>query len=327
MAAPMPRTESPIPQPVLHEAAEWLLRLREGNLDARERNAWQQWLTTSDVHVRAWQRAERLASLLDEVPPAVGAAPLHKARRDVQGRRAVLSALVGVMLGAPLARLAWQREPWQYMQADLVTAIGEQRQSRLVDGSALWLNTDTRVALGFDEQQRQLRLLRGELLVNTAVDPQLPARPFVVQLAHARLLALGTRFAVRLWDDHARVAVEEGQVQILPANPALLPQVVAAGQQVLFDAAGLGPVHALQRNALAWAQGTLEADATPLGDLLVELARYRPGIVRCDPLIAGLPVSGLFQLDDTDTALALLQAGFPVRVRYRSRLWVMVEPA
>ena len=327
MREPLARTDTPIPAPVLHEAAEWLLRFREGDLDAKERAAWQRWLSSNDMHARAWQRAERLTGLLDDVPGAVGSAPLRQARRTLQGRRAALAAIVGMMLGAPLARLAWQREPWQHLVADASTAIGERRALRLEDGSELQLNTDTRITVNFNEQLRQVQLLRGELLLQTAADDRLPARPLLLQLRNAHLIALGARFAVRMWDDHARVAVEQGAVRIRLGDRGDVTQVVSAGQQVIFNAAGIGPVTALQRNSLAWVQGVLHAEAMSLGELLGELARYRNGVVRCDPDIAGLLVSGVFQLDDTDTVLALLQAGFPLRVRYRSRLWVMVGSA
>lgn len=327
MREPLAMTDTPIPAPVLHEAAEWLLRFREGDLDAKERAAWQRWLSSNDMHARAWQRAERLTGLLDDVPGTVGSAPLLQARRTLQGRRAALAAIVGMMLGAPLARLAWQREPWQHLVADSSTAIGERSALRLEDGSELLLNTDTRIAVTFNEQQRQVQLLRGELLLQTAADDRLPARPLLLQLRNAQLLAMGARFAVRMWDDHARVAVEQGVVRIRLGDRGDVTQVVSAGQQVIFNAAGIGPVTALQRNSLAWVQGVLHAEAMPLGELLGELARYRNGVVRCDPDIANLLVSGVFQLDDTDTVLALLQAGFPLRVRYRSRLWVMVDPA
>ncbi|MGE8226975.1 MAG: FecR domain-containing protein [Stenotrophomonas sp.] len=322
-----PRADTPIPAPVLREAAEWLLRFREGELDARERAAWQRWLASNDTHARAWHRAERLAGLLDDVPGAVGSAPLRQARRSLQGRRAALAAIMGMMVGAPLARLAWQREPWQQLVADTSTAIGERRALRLEDGSELLLNTDTRIALGFNEQLRQVQLLRGELLLQEAADDRSPARPLLVQLRNAHLLAVGARFAVRMWDDHVRVAVEQGAVRIRLGDRSDATQVVSAGQQAVFNAVGIGPVTALQRNSLAWVQGVLNAEAMPLGELLSELARYRPGVVRCDPEVARMPVSGVFQLDDTDTVLALLQAGFPLRVRYLSRLWVMVDPA
>ena len=57
-----------------------------------------------------------------------------------------------------------------------------------------------------------------------------------------------------------------------------------------------------------------------------ELARYRPGLLRCDPAVAALPVSGAFQLADTDAALTALAASLPVRIELRTRWWVSIGP-
>ncbi|HIQ52834.1 MAG TPA: hypothetical protein EYH51_06170 [Pseudomonas pachastrellae] len=73
-----------------------------------------------------------------------------------------------------------------------------------------------------------------------------------------------------------------------------------------------------------WADGLLVADRLPLGRFLAELGRYRTGLVRCDEHIASLPVSGAFQLNNTDQVLASLAYSLPVKVVYRTRYWVSV---
>ena len=66
------------------------------------------------------------------------------------------------------------------------------------------------------------------------------------------------------------------------------------------------------------------ADNLPLGQLIEEFSRYRPGHLGCDPAIAGLPVMGSFPLKDTDQALHLLEAALPVRVEKAMAWWVNV---
>ena len=58
-----------------------------------------------------------------------------------------------------------------------------------------------------------------------------------------------------------------------------------------------------------------------------ELARYRAGIVRCDPDVADLRISGAFQLNNTDSVLQALPALLPVQVTYRTSYWVTLGPA
>lgn len=69
------------------------------------------------------------------------------------------------------------------------------------------------------------------------------------------------------------------------------------------------------------------ADELRLDAFVAELERYRPGLLRCDPAVAGLRVSGVFPLDDTDRILAMLPSVLPVRVRQRSRYWVSIQAA
>ncbi|MNC51035.1 fec operon regulator FecR [compost metagenome] len=63
-----------------------------------------------------------------------------------------------------------------------------------------------------------------------------------------------------------------------------------------------------------------------LADLLDELGRYRPGMVRCHDAVADLAVSGSFSLRDTDASLGLLQSTLPIKVSSLTRYWVTVEP-
>lgn len=56
------------------------------------------------------------------------------------------------------------------------------------------------------------------------------------------------------------------------------------------------------------------------------LGRYRPGLLGCDPSVAGLRLSGAYPLDDTDRALAAIARAVPVEVVSRTRYWVRLVP-
>ena len=87
----------------------------------------------------------------------------------------------------------------------------------------------------------------------------------------------------------------------------------------------VGAVRRTDASVGAWQQGSIIAINRPLGELLAELSRYRPGVVRCDPAIAQLKVSGAFPIDDTDRALAALESGFSLRIERYTRYWVRVS--
>ncbi|MCF4993071.1 iron dicitrate transport regulator FecR, partial [Pseudomonas gessardii] len=122
------------------------------------------------------------------------------------------------------------------------------------------------------------------------------------------------------------ITVLRGLVEVSsPRHPA--PVSVAAGWQTQVDRQGVGaprPTDGLL--AQAWLRGILPAERMRLDVLLAELSRYRAGILRCSEQVAALRVTGSFQLDDTDAALALVAHALPVRIERRTRYWVTVVP-
>lgn len=300
-------------------AARWCACFRSGVATDAERAQWNEWLMADPVHQQAWQRMTAIGDQMGSVPGALASPVLRGADRS---RRQVLRGFAVLASAGSLGWLGWRSESRQNLSADLRTAVGERREWHLADGSSLLLNTDTSVNLRFDGRQRLLHLLRGEVLVTTAADPA--QRPFTVSTRHGEVLALGTRFIVRSRDEGGEVAVLEKAVEVSAAGGG--PKVrVEAGQSINFTAAALGTVRYNDASTGAWQQGSIIAINRPLAGLLAELSRYRTGVLRCDPRVAQLKVSGAFPIDDTDRALAALESGFSLRVTRLSRYWVNVS--
>jgi transmembrane sensor len=55
------------------------------------------------------------------------------------------------------------------------------------------------------------------------------------------------------------------------------------------------------------------------------LERYRPGVLRWDPSLETLRVTGSFRLDDTDRILNLLAQTLGLEVQARTRYWVTLR--
>ena len=315
---------APVSRAALREAAQWLVRLNSGQARPDDWQALAAWRTQDAAHEAAWQRAERLSRTFGAVPAGLGLPVLARAERTAVNRRAALRVLALVGTVAPAAYLGWRHAPWQQWAAEHRTATGERRSVTLADGSEVLLNTASALDVAFDANERLLRLRAGEVLVTTATDTA--ARAFRVETPGGWLRALGTRFAVRLVnEDTVHLAVTEGAVEVTPRHGA--QRVVQAGEQCRFTAAGVQAPVALGEQALAWTQGVLYADGMRLDDFAAELARYRPGVVRCDPAVAGLRISGAFQLADTEYVLAMLRETLPVQVVMRTRYWVTLVPA
>ncbi|EHK64149.1 FecR domain-containing protein [Achromobacter arsenitoxydans] len=317
----MSAASAPIDPKIAGEAADWLVRLHSGRFSEADRLACERWRQRSAEHDRAWTRAQAVLAKLGGLPPGLGRATVDAAAP----RRAALRVLAGLIVATPAGWLAWRAAPLQWT-ADYATRSGERRRIELPDGSLLVLNTASAVDLDYDGSQRQVRLREGEILLRSAHAEPPDPRPLVVHTAEGSAQALGTYFAVRQMRDSSRVAVIEGRVRVQP-RAALSGVVLDAGQSVDFSAAQTQAPAASPHPPQAWLDGVLYADNQRLADFLQELARYRPGLLRCDPQVADLRISGGFQADDTDAALLAVSRSLPVRVVYRTRYWVSVVPA
>ncbi|MGE8400287.1 MAG: FecR domain-containing protein [Delftia tsuruhatensis] len=325
--------ETPLQARVLDEAAEWLMRLHDSGATDADRAACERWRQADPQHALAWERAERLLGKLGGLPAALAMPALDRPRSHRAQRRAAVARLAALLAVAPAGWLAWQawyaadQRGWG---ADLRTATGERRTEHLADGSRLLLDTASAVDIRFDGALRLLTLRQGAISIETAADTATPHRPFVVDTAHGRLRALGTRFTVRQEGERAdggpvRLAVTEGAVEVTlrgAASPAL---VVQAGQQTVLRAGEVTSPQPLQPEATAWTHGMLMADAMPLAAFCAELSRYRPGLLQCAPEVRALRVSGSFPLGDTDRTLTMLASTYPVDVQTRMRgYWITV---
>ncbi|MDE1167818.1 MAG: FecR domain-containing protein [Pseudomonas sp.] len=299
---------------VARAAARWLALMESGEACESDHARLQQWRSSHDRHEAAWQTAQGLRQRFSSLPTALAMATLD--RPDV-GRRGVLKGVLGCAVLVPATWLLSRQLPLDAWRADLHTATGERRQVPLADGSSLQLNTDS--AANVDLAMGQVTLVRGEMAL------KVPGRePLTIQAPYGRINVSQGEVCVRLTGHDCQVSVVSGVVQLQPLiGPAL---ALREGQQVSLQAAGAGPVSAFDALLPGWRDGVLMAQNQPLGDFLRELGRYRPGLLRWEPALEALRVTGSFRLDDTDRVLALLAASLPLAVQSRTRYWVTLVP-
>lgn len=313
-------------------AADWLTVLMSGEVGAEEQQQWTAWRQAHADHEAAWQHIEAVTGRMKALGPrpAYTALTAYGAGQSASAARRRATRLLlwgGLATGAGL--LASRSATWQAQVADYRSATGEQRRLVLDDGTQLLLNTGSALNLRFDATERRLMLLAGEIMVTTAhalgtaADP----RPLLVETAQGSIRSLGTRFTVRQHADHTEVAVLESAVEIRCRDGAGSTRLLRAGEQTRFSRSAIDAPRAADAQTQAWTRGQLQADEQRLDDFLAELGRYRTGLLRVDPQVAGLRLSGVFPLGDTDRILSTLPSVLPVQVRTRSRYWVTVLPA
>jgi len=298
---------------IARAAAQWLALLESGAATERDHVALQHWRDSHPQHEQTWQKAQSLRQRFSELPQALAMASLD---RPQPGRRVLLKRALGVAALLPTAWLISRQLPIEVWRADLHTATGERKRLSLADGASLQLNTAT--AVDVDLAQRRITLVEGELALNVP-----GAAALTVDTGYGQLRVSQAEVCVRQLTAGCRVSVLKGAVQVrdLSGRLATLP----GGQQAPLNAGGLGawaPFDVLQ---LGWRDGVLTAQNQALGDFLRELARYRPGVLRWDPSLETLRVTGSFRLDDTDRVLNLLASTLGLEVQARTRYWVTLR--
>lgn len=210
------------------------------------------------------------------------------------------------------------------------TPVGQIASVPLRDGSDITLDTASAVHVDLTPEERRIDLLRGEAFFAVAKDPH---RPFVVRVGSMRVIAVGTRFAVRRDGDDLRVIVTQGTVQIESAGHAL--QISGNGSQDIADAGRRGFARltagafarATDRDvvvqeksiseaeeALSWRVGYLTFHETTLGEAVAEFNRYNTHKITIeDGKVAAIRISGRFRARNYEAFVRLVQEGYGLR--------------
>ncbi|WP_110969980.1 FecR family protein [Pseudomonas huaxiensis] len=260
----------------------------------------------------------------EQIPDADPLAPFEQALRNrVPSREALLAeakaqtarqrrrkqTLGGGLSLLLLAGGLWLLDPALYSD-DLRTPVGTRDSLQLADGSAIRLNSATHLRIEHRLRSRQFELLEGEATFTVVHGPQ----PFIVRSQGLAVRDIGTVFNVRSDSRGVAVAVIEGEVEVSAKGAA--PRRVHGGQQWLASAAQAGRLSAIAPGrAIAWQQGKLRFDGTPLREVIADLQRYRLAPIRlADPRLGQLRVSGEFDSDAVEPLLDLLPSILPISV-------------
>ena len=267
----------PYDDPLHEEAVAWVVRLTSGHVTSEDR-----------AHFDAWHALGQLAEgstmpATTSLSPSQGGRPwtADQASRQkawwTRRRRWLATAAVVLLLVGLLTTLT---DSLVLVQADYQTGIGATRVVTLPDGSTAHLNTYSALAVRFDDRERRIAVLRGEVAFTVVSSGD--TRPFIVSARAVDARALGTQFVVWQHEDHTELTVIAHHVAVsTPPSPGCerLPVVLASGQTVRATAhAGLEPVRVVDLRAVtAWQRGRLIFDRVPLRTVLQELNRYHRG--------------------------------------------------
>lgn len=307
------------PDPIADQAIAWWVRLQSGLADAGQRQCCEAWLAQDPSHRQAWERLERIGRDVRKVPSALAHAALSTPGQV--SRRTVLRGLLAVSGVTLIGWAGYRHTPWQRLAADLSTGLGERRSVQVADGLHITLNSDSALRLSQQGETRGISLLRGEILVRTEPRPGFAA--LRVDTGYGELLAEHARFDLRRTDAGARVGVYEGNVQLLRAGAMTQAE---AGERLTFSDGGDVRRLASHPDRLAWVDGLVVAKNWRLDAFARYIGRQRAGMIRVDPAVAGLRLSGVFPLDDAERALKALEPVLPISVTRHTKYLLWVGP-
>jgi len=316
----------------LDQAAEWIGRLRSDSATAEDKRAFADWFSRDESNRDAF---DRLLSMWQDL---VVLEVMHfENLPGEQGKERRVGRTT-----APV----WARG-WQYLQANSLafaaavaaiallstllllrnpayeTVIGEQASHRLADGSELHLNTDTRVTVDFDKEERDLALVRGEAFFEVAKDP---LRPFVVHACNSTIVAVGTAFNVHCENGDLAVTVSHGEVKVTSANAENL---LTPSEQLQLGKAAAAPVvrHVDPETVTAWRQQLHVYEGIPLREVVADLNRYSEQKIRVfDKSLGDIQVVARYRMTDRDATLKSLEKTFPLRVVHLSENELALVP-
>jgi hypothetical protein len=139
------------------------------------------------------------------------------------------------------------------------TSARERRRALLPDGSILYINEQSTVAL---TANRTVALHRGQLFVEVTPANISDQGPFVVETAGRSVTALGTKFAVATGNQETEVLVTQGKVRVTGAKTVVtggqIATVANKRSEVTIDAAPRAS------QALSWTRELIAAAETSI---------------------------------------------------------------
>ncbi|MCW4463333.1 DUF4880 domain-containing protein [Sphingomonas sp. BT-65] len=279
------------------EAADWHAAIECGTAD---RQAFERWRSSDPAHALAFIRLSQVDAelsylresglgerpLVDETPPAPPAL----------GRRRLLTIGGIGVVAAGLGGLGWSIAAAAHTAE---TAVGERRRIVLAKGIAIELNTDSRVEWRHGDRLYDIRLLRGEVMVERAAGSE----SCRLHCGRSEVdVAAGARINARFARSGVAVSVLEGGASLRTPGPSgaiplppLRKATIADGTLPALSA--LSPIEA--GAVTAWQQGQLHFNGENLEAAVAEYNRYLPRpIVIADPAIRQVRLGGRFSATD-----------------------------
>ena len=315
-------------------ATQWLVKLQSPHLSEEQQQDFFVWLDESPEHQQAYIEAETLwdsLGVVEQLAQGTESAPEIKAvARPWYLYPQAISACVLGLVALLLVQLWPMGETGQYQ-----TAVGEQRQVALSDGSNIHLNTDSQLTIELLDNSRLVTMKQGEAFFTVSRDPN---RPFIIKTPNGLVRVLGTRFNVRTTTSKTVVTVEQGKVGLtqsaaqeeISAIDYQPQQTLSANQQATLTRSSLSakPAQVDSATLSSWRQGKQVYNDQTFADVVEDLNRYFDGeIILGDTSLAKIRLVAVLDLKDKNSAIAALESTLNVVAINESEKKTVLYPA
>lgn len=294
----------------IKEAADWLARLRADDRSWEDERAFRAWMAADPRNAAAFEAANAAWESVGALPRDLRSG--HVNLEPVMNRRVLMAGGVSALavLGGSFAFLqSAQAEAFQ-------TDIGEQKHVALRDGTAVFLDTDTKLVVKFDDKNRMVDLRHGRANFRVALDSQ--KRAFTVKAAQKLVIGTRSTFDVGRDGDQVSVLLIQGRAMVEnSAANAGTPETLSDGERLVFTSGRLVKQDRPDLLPLmAWHTGQAMFENSALSSVVTEMNRYSTIKLEIDDArLTNMKVSGVYRVGDNAHFARSLQSLLPIKVR------------
>ncbi len=193
-------------------------------------------------------------------------------------------------------------------------AKGDMVQSKLSDGTRIWLNSESELIIPSDFSSTNRKLtLSGEAFFDVTSDK---AHPFEIKIAEQKVIVKGTKFNVKYYpgDVIFETTLEEGVVYIKNKNDKEIK--LTPGFQLLFNTKNnkYNIVKTNVKQHSSWRQGRYVFEDMQLNDVIKSVERwYECKVIFIDKDLKTMKISGVLKRNKTlEHFLKVLNTANPI---------------
>ena len=327
---------------------EIIARYLSGELSGQEKTQFEQWLSENSANQQLFEETKQVWELSNEYhdpidvdssaawnrfeqkmeQPEVDTPPtVQKTAKTF--RIGQLLRIAAVLIGvAGLAIWLFQNQGNSNNWIAVQTALGEQKEITLPDGSTIWMNADSKIMYAHDFAENRQVTLSGEAFFDVQ---RKETHPFTIESGKTLTTVLGTSFNIRAYpaESSVEVKVESGKVSFAEKLGTNEPIILIKDEKGTLDkkAWQLKKTKPLLDNSLAWRSKNIAFDNTNMKMVIQDLERYyQIAIETQNASILNCHFTGTFKNRNLSEVLKALQFALNISTSKTDKLYTFSGP-